>query len=168
MWVCVCTHALKGFQSWFSLHPRTLFQFCHVQGKVLLKIFPTTLAFFKIPERRYLSPVTIWTIFIIFYGHLMTFRITFEAGWKFYTAHFLRLPSSLFFCSKWVWLHISERAKLVPLRSFISNGKQVAFLGVSALGFNAIRNYSQLLSVLRSDKSLETSWIGSLWFLVRI
>jgi hypothetical protein len=88
------------------------------------------------------------------------------------------LSACLAWARSWVWslaaqenkgmlLHISERARLVPPNPFISNGKQVTFLGVSALDFNAIRNHSQLLTVLGFDKSLETSWIGSLWFLVR-
>lgn len=96
--MCVCARTLESFSKLsFSLHSWTRFTFYNVQGKVLLKILPTTLlGFFKIIKRRYLSPFTTWTILIIFHGHPVTFCVTSWAERKFYTAQFLSLPSFLF------------------------------------------------------------------------
>ena len=122
-----------------------------------MKILPTTLAgFLQDHKRWYLSPFTILAILDYFPWTPSDFLCHILNRMEIFTQS-LSFPS---FVSSSLNEHrymFQQEPNGVPLRSFISNGKQVAFLDVSALGFNAVRNRSQSHSVLRSDKSLETS-----------
>lgn len=152
--LCACerTHAFQVSKVVILPLSQTLLKWCNVWRKVLLKILPTTLVgFLQDHKRWYLSPFTILAILDYFPWTSSDFLCHILNRMEIFTQS-LSFPSFPF-------SSLNEHRYMFQQepRSFISNGKQVTFLDASALGFNAVRNRSQSHSVLRSDKSLETS-----------